>query len=94
LPPYTKPHPETAVVSAVPLSGGRLAGKYDLGMICAAATNPFGYDALASNWWIAGNIAAEHGRNMDPARLRLVGPMQGHPPQGSSSTDLALTCYL
>src|SRR5262245_39694396 len=74
LPPYTKPHPEMAVVSAVTPSGGRLAGKYDLSMICVAATNPFGYDALASNWQIACNVAAEHGREMDPARLRLVGP--------------------
>ena len=75
LPPYTKPHPEMAVVSAVTPSGGRLAGKYDLSMICVAATNPFGYDALASNWQIACDVAAEHGRKMDPARLRLVGPM-------------------
>jgi limonene 1,2-monooxygenase len=75
LPPYTKPYPETAVVSAVTPSGGRLAGKYGLSMICVAATNPFGYDALASNWQIACDIAAEHGRQMDPARLRLVGPM-------------------
>ena len=75
LPPYTKPHPEMAVVSAVTPSGGRLAGKYDLSMICVAATNPFGYDALASNWRIACDVAAEHGREMDPARLRLVGPM-------------------
>jgi limonene 1,2-monooxygenase len=73
--PYTKPHPEVAVVSAVTPSGGRLAGKYDLSMICVAATNPFGYDALASNWQIANNVAAEHGRTMDPNRLRLVGPM-------------------
>ena len=73
--PYTQPHPEVAVVSAVTPSGGRLAGKYDLGMICVAATNPFGYDALASNWQIACDAAAEHGRRMDPSRLRLVGPM-------------------
>src|SRR5215472_7225855 len=39
LPPYTKPYPEMAVVSAVTPSGGRLAGKYDLNMICVAATN-------------------------------------------------------
>src|ERR1700719_3135458 len=73
--PYTRPHPEVAVVSAVTPSGGRLAGKYDLSMICVAATNPFGYDALAANWQIANDIAAEQGRSMDPARLRLVGPM-------------------
>ena len=73
--PYTKPHPEVAVVSAITPSGGRLAGKYDLAMICVAATNPFGYDALASNWQIACDIAAERGRQMDPSRLRLVGPI-------------------
>ena len=73
--PYSKPHPEMAVVSAITPSGGRLAGKYDLGMICVAATNPFGYDALASNWQIASDVATEHGRSMDANRLRLVGPM-------------------
>jgi limonene 1,2-monooxygenase len=73
--PYTKPYPEMAVVSSITPSGGRLAGKYDLSMICVAATNPFGYDALASNWEIANGIAAEHGRTMDANRLRLVGPM-------------------
>jgi limonene 1,2-monooxygenase len=73
--PYTKPYPEVAVVSAITPSGGRLAGKYDLGMICVAATNPFGFDALGSNWQIARDVAAEHGREMDPSRLRLVGPL-------------------
>ena len=73
--PYSHPHPEVAVVSSVTPSGGRLAGKYDLSMICVAATNPFGYDALAANWKIANDIAAEHGREMDRSRLRLVGPM-------------------
>jgi limonene 1,2-monooxygenase len=73
--PYTKPHPEVAVVSAVTPSGGRLAGKYGLSMICVAATNPFGYDALGANWKIANEIAADQGKQMDPAGLRLVGPM-------------------
>ena len=73
--PYTTPYPEVAVVSTITPSGGRLAGKYDLGMICVAATNPFGFDALGANWQIACDVAAEHGRTMDPARLRLVGPM-------------------
>ncbi len=73
--PYTTPYPEVAVVSAITPSGGRLAGKYDLGMICVAATNPFGFDALGSNWQIACDTAAAQGREMDPNRLRLVGPM-------------------
>ena len=54
------------MVSAVTPSGGRLAGKYDLSMICVAATNPFGYDALAANWKIANDIATEQGRQHGP----------------------------
>jgi len=73
--PYTSPHPEVAVVSAVTPSGGRLAGKYGISMIAVAATNPFGYDALGSNWKIANDTAAEYGHTMDPSKLRLVGPM-------------------
>ena len=73
--PFTKPYPEVAVASTITPSGGRAAGKYDLGMLCVAATQPDGFDALAVNWQVANEIAAEHGRKMDPARLRLVGPM-------------------
>jgi limonene 1,2-monooxygenase len=73
--PYTKPHPELAVASAVSPSGGRAAGKYGFGMLCVAATNADGFDALATNWQIACEIAAESGRTMDRSRLRLVGPV-------------------
>jgi limonene 1,2-monooxygenase len=73
--PFTKPYPEVAVASTITPSGGRAAGKYDLGMLCVAATQPDGFDALAVNWQVANEVAAEHGRRMDPARLRLVGPM-------------------
>ncbi len=44
--PFTKPHPEIAVASAVSSSGGRAAGKYGFGMLCGAATNANGFDAL------------------------------------------------
>jgi len=73
--PYTKPHPEVCVASTITPSGGRLAGKYDLGMLCVAATTSQGYDVLGSNWQIASDIAAEGGRTMNRARLRLVGPV-------------------
>src|SRR5438046_10334403 len=59
--PYTKPHPEVAVVSAVTPSGGRLAGKYELSIIRVAAPNTFGHDALASNWPTAFESAADPG---------------------------------
>ncbi len=73
--PYSKPHPEVCVASTITPSGGRLAGKYDLGMLCVAATTIEGYDVLGANWQIACDIAAEHGRTMDRRRLRLVGPV-------------------
>jgi limonene 1,2-monooxygenase len=70
--PYTRPYPEIAVASAVTPSGGRLAGKYDLGMLCVAAGERAGFNALDVNWKIAQEVAADHGRTMDPSRLRLV----------------------
>jgi limonene 1,2-monooxygenase len=73
--PYSRPRPEICVASSVTPSGGRVAGTYGLGMLCVAATNPFGFDALGVNWKIANDVAAERCQRMDPAGLRLVGPM-------------------
>src|SRR5215469_8909819 len=73
--PYSWPHPEICVASSVTPSGGKLAGKHGFGMLCVAATQAGGYDALAVNWDVANKTAAEHGRTMDPERLRLVGPV-------------------
>ncbi len=47
-------------------------GKYDLGMLCVAAGEQAGFDALATNWQVACDVAAEHGREMDRSRLRCV----------------------
>ncbi len=73
--PYTWPHPEICVASSVTPSGGKLAGRHGFGMLCVAATQANGYDALAVNWKVANDVAAENGRKMDPDRLRLVGPV-------------------
>jgi limonene 1,2-monooxygenase len=73
--PYTHPHPEIAVASAITPSGGMLAGRHGLGMLCVAATETQGFNVLGENWTIANQIAAEHGRTMDPRRLRLVAPI-------------------
>src|ERR1044072_653243 len=73
--PYSPPFPGVAVASAVTPSGGRRAGRYDLGMLCVAAAETTGFDALTTNWQTACEIAAEHGRTMDPRRLRLVAPV-------------------
>lgn len=73
--PYTKPHPEVSVASAVTPSGGMTAGRLDLSMLCVAATDPSGFDALSTNWQIACEEAAKLGRTMDSTKLRVVCPM-------------------
>jgi len=73
--PYQKPYPEIAVASAITPSGGLLAGKHGLGMLCVAATETAGFDVLGENWKVANEVAAEHGQTMDPRKLRLVVPM-------------------
>lgn len=73
--PFSWPHPEIAVASSVTPSGGKLAGKHGFGMLCVAATQEGGYDALGINWKVANDTAAANGRKMDPEKLRLVGPV-------------------
>jgi len=73
--PFSDPHPEICVASSVTPSGGKLAGRHGFGMLCVAATQASGYDALAINWDVANKTAAEHGRKMDAQKLRLVGPV-------------------
>ncbi|QGZ93661.1 LLM class flavin-dependent oxidoreductase [Terricaulis silvestris] len=73
--PYS-PNLEIAVASAATPSGGRLAGKYGLSMLCVAATDARGgFNVLDVNWKHACDAAAEHGNTMDRNRLRLMGPM-------------------
>ena len=74
--PYTRPRPEVCVASTITPSGGRAAGRFDLGMLCVAATQSDAFDALGTNWKIANEIAMEErGVPMDPAVLRVVGPV-------------------
>jgi limonene 1,2-monooxygenase len=44
-------------------------------MLCVAAAAPAGYNVLDTNWRIANEIAAQHGRTMNPADLRLMAPI-------------------
>jgi limonene 1,2-monooxygenase len=73
--PYSRPRPEFAVASTFTPSGGKLAGRYAIGMLCVAASQAGAYDVLGSNWQVACEVAREHGREMDRALLRLVVPM-------------------
>jgi limonene 1,2-monooxygenase len=73
--PYSRPRPEFAVASTFTPSGGKLAGRYGLGMLCVAASQQAGYDVLGTNWQVACEVARENGREMDRSVLRLVVPM-------------------
>ena len=73
--PYTSPSPELAVASVVTPSGGMLAGKYGIGMLCVAATQGGSFLKLGENWQIANQVAENSGHILHPSMLRLAGPM-------------------
>ncbi len=72
--PYSQPRPHLAIASAVTPYGGKLAGRYDLGLLCVMAGSPNGYDALDYNWELANREAAAQGRTMDRANYRIMAP--------------------
>ena len=72
---YQRPHPEIALASSISPSGARAAGKYGFSMLCVAAADRAGFDALKTNWDIANQVAAASGKTMDPRGLRLVAPL-------------------
>ncbi len=90
--PYTYPYPEVCVASAVTPSGGRLAGRYDLGMLCVAAGERAGFDALDTNWKVACEIATENGREMDRNRLRCVLNMHLADSRQQARADIRYGC--
>jgi limonene 1,2-monooxygenase len=75
LAPYTRPHIEICVASQVSPAGARAAGKHGIGLLSIGATSTGGFNALAMNWQICIEKAAEHGRTVDRSAWRLVGPM-------------------
>ncbi len=73
--PYNENGVELAVASQVSPTGSRMAGKFNMGLLSLGATSVAGFNALASNWKIAEETAAEHGHTLDRSRWRCVGPM-------------------
>jgi limonene 1,2-monooxygenase len=73
--PYSRPSVEIAVASQVSPTGARAAGTHGLGLLSLGATSDGGFNALASNWAIAEDLAKDNGKTMDRAGWRLVGPM-------------------
>ncbi len=73
--PYSRPSVEIAVANQVSPTGARAAGRHGLSLLSLGATSQAGFNALSSNWNIACEQAAEHGKAMDRSGWRLVGPM-------------------
>jgi limonene 1,2-monooxygenase len=73
--PYSRPSVEIAVASQVSPTGARAAGKHGLGLLSLGATSDGGFNALASNWAIAEELAKDNAQTMSRAAWRLVGPM-------------------
>jgi limonene 1,2-monooxygenase len=73
--PYSHPHMEIAVASSVSPAGAQAAGAHGVGLLNMSATSPRGVEALASQWKIAQEVAAENNLTMDRRKWRLVGPM-------------------
>ncbi len=72
---YNEDGIEIAVASQVSPTGAIAAGKHGLSMLSIGATSAGGYNALASNWQIAEDTAAENGQSVDRTGWRLVGPV-------------------
>lgn len=66
---------ELAVASTMSPNGGKLAAKYNSGMLCLAATTPNGFDTLSGNWEVANKAAAKLGRQMNARRVRCATDM-------------------
>ncbi|HEY5106398.1 MAG TPA: LLM class flavin-dependent oxidoreductase [Caulobacteraceae bacterium] len=73
--PFSRPSVEIAVASQVSPTGARAAGRHGAGLLSLGATSDGGFNALASNWKIAEELAADNGKTMDRSAWRLVGPM-------------------
>ncbi len=64
-----------SVVGTVSPSGPKLAGRYGLGMLSLAATDPTGADKLPEHWAIINEEAERTGHTVDRTEWRLMGPM-------------------
>jgi limonene 1,2-monooxygenase len=72
LAPYTEPHFPIAVASTITPAGVMAAGKHGLGVLSLGAGLPEGPEMLASQWKIAEETAAKHGKTMNREDWRLV----------------------
>jgi limonene 1,2-monooxygenase len=72
IPSYTKPRMEMAVACARSPSGALAAGKHGLGMLSIGGTSDDALKAHANNWATCVSAAAEHGKQVERDKWRLV----------------------
>ena len=73
--PYTHPLFDIAVAASISPSGPKVAGRHGVGLLSIAATNPLGFEMLASHWAVMEEQAKDHGTTVDRAKWRMMGPM-------------------
>jgi limonene 1,2-monooxygenase len=66
---------DIAVAASISPSGSKLAGRYGLGMLSIAATNPMGFQMLAGHWDTWQTEAALNGHVAQRSQWRMMGPM-------------------
>jgi len=72
LAPYSDPHFEIAVASTITPFGMIAAGTHGVGVLSIGAGLPGGPEALASQWKIAEDAAAKHGKTISRKKWRVV----------------------
>jgi limonene 1,2-monooxygenase len=71
--PYTYPHFEVAVASAVSPSGASLAGRNGTSLLSMAGATQTGFEALRNMWGIVQEQAVKFDKTVDRANWRVVG---------------------
>lgn len=66
---------DIAVAASISPSGSKTAGRYGVGLLSIAATDPMGIELLAGHWKVAEDNAADHATTVDRRKWRLMGPM-------------------
>lgn len=66
---------DIAIASSMSPSGSKLAGKYGVGLLSIAATEPAAFGVLDYNLKVWEEEAALHGHTVDRTKARLMGPM-------------------
>ena len=70
--PYSDPRFPIACASTLTPSGPISAGRHGLGILSLGAGGPGGVEAMAGQWRIAEETAAQHGKTMDRRDWRIV----------------------